>query len=137
VEEPVRPPGPAVVAGVRVLVVDDDVDFLESLEVALRGRGAVVKTATSVQSALTALDAWAPDVLISDLGMPDEDGYALIRAVRTAGSTVPAIALTAYAADHDRQRSLEAGYQRHVGKPADPNAIIEAIADLAPPNARG
>jgi signal transduction histidine kinase len=137
VEEHVRPPGPAVVAGVRVLVVDDDVDFLESLEVSLRGRGAVVKTATSVQSALTALDAWAPDVLISDLGMPDEDGYALIRAVRTAGSTVPAIALTAYAADHDRQRSLEAGYQRHVGKPADPTAIIEAIADLAPPNARG
>jgi len=134
VVKPARRSGPAVVTGVRVLVVDDDVDFLESLEVALRGRGAVVKTATSVQSALTALETWAPDVLISDLGMPDEDGYALIRSVRAGGSTVPAIALTAYAADHDRERSLAAGYQRHVGKPADPTAILEAIADVAAPD---
>jgi CheY-like chemotaxis protein len=57
--------------------------------------------------------------------------------VRAGGSTVPAIALTAYAADHDRERSLAAGYQRHVGKPADPTAILEAIADLAAPDARG
>ena len=138
VEGPARPSGPPVVTGIRVLVVDDDVDFLESLEVALRTGGAVVKTATSVQTALAALETWPPDVLISDLGMPDEDGYALIRAVRSAGSAVPAIALTAYAADHDREHSLAAGYQRHVGKPADPTAIIQAIADLAaPPSARG
>jgi signal transduction histidine kinase len=130
--EPVRRSGPVEVAGVRVLVVDDDEDFLDSLEVALRGQGAVVKTATSVQAALAALESWSPDVLISDLGMPDEDGYSLIRAVRARGSAVPAIALTAYAADHDRERSLAAGYQRHVGKPADPAGILEAIADLAP-----
>jgi signal transduction histidine kinase len=137
-EATVPRPGPAVITGVRVLIVDDDVDFLESLEVALRERGAVVKTATSVATALTALEEWPPDVLLSDLGMPDEDGYALIRAVRGEGSMVPAIALTAYAADHDRERSLAAGYQRHVGKPADPVAIMQAIADLAPPpSARG
>jgi signal transduction histidine kinase len=131
--DPFRSSGPAVVAGIRVLVVDDDEDFLESLDVALRTRGAVVKTATSVQAALAALESWPPDVLISDLGMPDEDGYSLIRAVRARGSSVPAIALTAYAADHDRERSLAAGYQRHVGKPADPIAIIQAVVDLAPP----
>ena len=138
VEAPLQRSGPAVVTGIRVLIVDDDVDFLESLEVALGERGAVVKTATSVQTALAAMESSPPDVLISDLGMPEEDGYALIRAVRARfPAGLPAIALTAYAADHDRERSLAAGYQRHVGKPADPTAIIQAIAELAAPPAAG
>ena len=137
---PLRPRGGH--GGIRVLVVDDDADFLESLEVALRERGAVVKTATSVPSRPHRLETWRPDVLISDLGMPEEDGLRPHprRRARPAAGGLPAIALTAYAADHDRERSLAAGYQRHVGKPADPTAIIEAIADLAdlaPRGARG
>jgi CheY-like chemotaxis protein len=117
-----------------VLLVDDDTDFLESLEVALREQGAAVARADSVLSALSALRAHLPDVVVSDLGMPGEDGYALIRALRAlpaeAGGAVPAVALTAYVADHDRERSLAAGFQLHLGKPMDPGLLAQAVAEL-------
>jgi CheY-like chemotaxis protein len=83
------------------------------------------------------MDGTLPDVIVSDLGMPEEDGYGLIRAVRAraagAGGAVPAIALTAYVADHDRNRSLAAGFQLHLGKPMDPGVLVQAIADVVAP----
>jgi signal transduction histidine kinase len=134
--EPVRPApatGP-ILAGVKVLLVDDDGDFLESLQVALQARGANITRADSAGAALASLNESVPDVIVSDLGMPEEDGYGLIRAVRARaageGGDVPAIALTAYVADHDRDRSLAAGFQLHLGKPMDPGLLVQAIADV-------
>ena len=134
--EPARtPPGTGrILAGVRVLLVDDDTDFLESLDVALQARGARVTRAESAGAALAALDKSLPDVVVSDLGMPEEDGYGFIRSVRARpagkGGDVPAIALTAYVADHDRERSLAAGFQLHLAKPMDPGLLVQAIADV-------
>jgi signal transduction histidine kinase len=128
------PPGGPILAGIQVLLVDDDADFLESLAVALQGRGALVTRADSAGAALAAIDTALPDVLVSDLGMPEEDGYGLIRDLRARpaarGGAVPAIALTAYVADHDRDRSLAAGFQLHLGKPMDPGLLVQAIADV-------
>jgi signal transduction histidine kinase len=139
-EPPARPSlpgGPPILAGIQVLLVDDDTDFLESLSVALQGRGAQVTRADSAGAALAAIDASLPDVIVSDLGMPEEDGYGLIRALRARpagrGGEVPAIALTAYVADHDRDRSLAAGFQLHLGKPMDPGLLVQAIADVVAP----
>ena len=130
---PAPPSGP-ILAGIQVLLVDDDVDFLESLAVALQGRGALVTRADSAGAALAAIDEVLPDVVVSDLGMPEEDGYGLIRDLRARpagrGGAVPAIALTAYVADHDRDRSLAAGFQLHLGKPMDPGLLVQAIADV-------
>jgi CheY-like chemotaxis protein len=124
----------AVLQGVRVLLVDDDRDFLESLEVTLEDRGARVTIVRSAHAALEAVKKAVPDVVISDLGMPDEDGYTLIRELRARapaeGGKVPAIALTAYAADHDRDRSLAAGFQVHLAKPMDPGLLAQVIAEL-------
>jgi signal transduction histidine kinase len=123
-----------ILAGVRVLLVDDDSDFLESLDVALQARGAHVTRAESAVAGLAALDQSLPDVVVSDLGMPEEDGYGFIRTVRARptrqGGDVPAIALTAYVADHDRERSLAAGFQLHLAKPMDPGLLVQAIADV-------
>jgi signal transduction histidine kinase len=136
VSEPRRAPAPTgrILAGVKVLLVDDDTDFLESLDVALEARGAQVTRAHSAGDALGALDRSIPDVIVSDLGMPEEDGYGLIRDVRArpagTGGDVPAIALTAYVADHDRNRSLAAGFQLHLAKPMDPGLLVQAIADV-------
>jgi CheY-like chemotaxis protein len=135
--EPTAGPAPAggpILAGIQVLLVDDDADFLESLAVALQGRGALVTRADSAGAALAAIDNALPDVVVSDLGMPEEDGYGLIRDLRARpagrGGAVPAIALTAYVADHDRDRSLAAGFQLHLGKPMDPGLLVQAIADV-------
>jgi signal transduction histidine kinase len=127
-------PSAAQLSGVRVLVVDDDTDFLESLQVALEGRGARVMRAPSADAALRAMNEVRPDVVVSDLGMPGEDGYSFIREMRArppeAGGDVPAVALTAYVADHDRERSLAAGFQMHLGKPMDPGQLAQVIADV-------
>jgi signal transduction histidine kinase len=129
------PRGKTSLAGVRILVVDDDTDFLESVQVALESRGAEVSCAGSAEEALKHLSLRVPAVLVSDLGMPEEDGYSLIRQVRTRppaqGGDVPAVALTAYVADHDRERSLAAGFQMHLGKPVDPVVLVKVIAELA------
>ena len=96
---------------------------------------AAVTTASSVEEALDCLQADRPDVLVSDIGMPYEDGYALIRRVRSLGpergGNVPAIALTAYARSEDRTRSILAGYQMHVAKPVEPSELIVSVASLA------
>jgi signal transduction histidine kinase/ActR/RegA family two-component response regulator len=121
--------------GVRVLVVDDDTDARQMISAVLRRSGAEVKDCGSVGEAMTALPQWRPDVLMSDIGMPYEDGYDLIHKVRALadelGGRVPAAALTAYARDEDRKRAIAEGYQLHVAKPASSAELVAAVATLA------
>jgi CheY-like chemotaxis protein len=120
--------------GVHVLLVEDDDDSRKLLGTMLKRHGARV---TSTKSAAEALEAFArdlPDVLISDIGMPDQDGYQLIRKLRTLpiekGGSIPAIAVTGYASRKDRERALNSGYQQHIAKPVEQADIIRAIAAL-------
>jgi CheY-like chemotaxis protein len=118
-----------------VLVVDNDADARDVLSTVLAQRGAEVLTASSAAEALGVLERDRLDVLVSDIGMPDEDGYALIAKVRALpperGGRIPAAALTAYAGAEDRDQVLAAGFQRHVPKPADPVALVQVVAELA------
>ena len=122
---------------VRVLVVDDDAETREVMAVALGREGAVVTTAPSAAEAVAALERDWPDVLLSDIGMPGEDGYDLIRRVRgleaVRGGHIPAIALTGYAAADDRRRALEAGYEAHLAKPVPAATVVPLIAGLLDP----
>lgn len=119
---------------IQVLVVDDETDTREFLAYTLQQYGAEVLAVSSAQSALDALSQSRPDLLLSDIGMPDMDGYMLIRQVRSRapeqGSQIPAIALTAYASDTDAQRSLAAGFQQHLAKPIEPLTLVMAVANL-------
>ena len=121
--------------GLRVLVVDDEPDTLEVLCTVLNRHGANVRAAVSSDDALKAFAGWEFDVLISDLGMPDEDGFALIGRVRALspgrGGNIPAAALTAYVREEDRLRALAAGFQMHIPKPVDPASFAAAVAGLA------
>jgi signal transduction histidine kinase/ActR/RegA family two-component response regulator len=124
-----------VLRGVRVLIADDEVSSLEILATFLTQRGAEVTACASAAEAFEALKEWKPHVLVFDLAMPDEDGYALIRRVRTLspdeGGKIPALALTAYARAADRIRAIAAGYQLHLAKPPDPAELEMVIATLA------
>jgi PAS domain S-box-containing protein len=122
--DPLRP-----LAGVAILAVDDDADARELLRMAFQQAGAQVTLADSARAALAALEASAPDVLVSDIGMPDGTGYELLERVRAAenGSRLPAVALTAYARPEDRDRAIRAGFQLHVSKPVDPAALVRAV----------
>jgi PAS domain S-box-containing protein len=118
--------------GVRVLVVDDDADSLMLAAVALEQHGARVTTARSGAEALDAMTNALPDVLVSDLGMPDLDGLELMREVRRRrGSAMPALALTAYAMEADAERTRAAGYSMHLSKPLDPKRLAMAVRRLA------
>jgi PAS domain S-box-containing protein len=121
--------------GVRVLVVDDDRDALDLASAILSQAGAVVKTCSSASEALQAFPQWRPDVLVSDIEMPGEDGYALIRKIRARESErtgkTPAVALTAYGRVQDRMLALTAGFNMHVPKPVDPGELTTIIASLA------
>jgi CheY-like chemotaxis protein len=121
--------------GLKILVVDDDPDALELATVILGGSGALVKRALSAPEGLHKLREWHPDVLASDIEMPGEDGYSLIRKVRALnpedGSRTPAVALTAYGRTQDRILSLAAGYSMHVPKPVDPGELTTIIASVA------
>jgi signal transduction histidine kinase/CheY-like chemotaxis protein len=123
--------------GVRVLVVDDDQDTLNMLAEILTGNRAAVQTASSAAGALETLQWYKPDVLVSDLAMPNEDGYSLIAKVRAleakSGQQIPAVALTAYVRVEDRTRALSAGFNMFVPKPIEPTELIMAIANLAEP----
>jgi len=127
--------GPAMLLGLRVLVVEDEDDIWDLLVTVLEQCGADVVAAASVAEALDRLDERLPDVLVSDLAMPGEDGFSLIRQVRARpierGGEVPAAALTAYARAEDRVRALAAGFQMHVPKPIDPAALVSLVAALA------
>ena len=120
--------------GVRVLVVEDDPDTLDMLKYILDNRGAEVMTAGSAQEALEALDRSKPDVLVSDVAMPDQDGFELIGRLRSRGpergGNIPAAALTAYTREEDRQRALSAGFQSYVRKPVDPEELVAVVAGL-------
>ena len=122
-------------AGLRVLVVDDEADAREWLTAVLEQCGAVVIAVGSAREALGMLAELRPDVLVSDIGMPDEDGYSLIQKVRVfdaeRGGRIPALALTAYAALEDRKRALSAGFQLHMPKPVAPEKLVAAVANLS------
>jgi PAS domain S-box-containing protein len=120
--------------GVTILVVDDDNDARHVLKRILAEGGASIVTAASCAEALDVLPRVSPDLLISDIGMPGEDGYDLIRKVRARkpedGGQIPAVALTAFARSEDRQRALRAGYQIHVAKPVEPSELLTVCASL-------
>ena len=125
---------PLLLAGLNVLVVDDDDDSRFYVTTVLEGDGANVVAVASAAAALEALTKLQPEVLVCDIAMPDEDGYTLIRKVRSLkpdqGGRIPAVALTAYADSEDRVRAIEAGFQTHVGKPVDPTELVEIISNL-------
>ena len=133
-----RPPAaePVTLNGISVLIVDDENDARELLVAMLENFGATVQAVATAHDALEILNgvAFEPDVLVSDVGMPETDGFALIRAVRQLESakarSLPAIAVTAYANAEDRVRALVAGYQNHIPKPVDSNALAAAIVQL-------
>ncbi|MEA5623597.1 ATP-binding protein [Nostoc sp. UHCC 0251] len=120
--------------GIRLLIVDDNADTREFLAFLLEQQGAIVTIAASASEALTAIMESKPDLLLSDLGMPDVDGYTLIRKLRAMpadlGGQIPAIALSAYAAETTQKQVFTAGFQLHIAKPADPSKLVAAIAAL-------
>jgi PAS domain S-box-containing protein len=129
----IRSPQSAILSGLRVLVVDDEPDARDLLQLVLTQSGALVMTADSAGAALAAFERERPDLLISDIGMPGVDGYALIREVRARETQsglahLPAIALTAYARTEDRAQALDAGFHTHMPKPIDPAALVAALA---------
>ena len=126
----------ASLAGVRVLVVDDEADARELVQEVLEGVGAAVRAVDSVRAALYEISAWRPDVVVSDIGMPGDDGYAFVRRLRALapdeGAAIPAIALTAYVLADDALRAREAGFQVHLPKPVNRQRLISMIRKLAP-----
>jgi PAS domain S-box-containing protein len=120
---------------VHVLVVDDEPDACELLKLALQHSGAEVRVSNTVREALAIMKEWKPDVLLSDIGMPGEDGYELIRQVRALphkeGGSIPAAALTAYATSQDRLKVLTAGFQTHIAKPVEPQELTAVVAILS------
>ncbi|MBG1244373.1 ATP-binding protein [Nostoc sp. NZL] len=120
--------------GIRLLIVDDDVDIRDFLGFALEQAGAEVTIAASAIEALQAVEQSPPDILLSDIGMPEMDGYMLIRQIRAMppqqGGQILALALSAYAGEVNRQQALAAGFQQHLAKPIDPDALIAVILDI-------
>lgn len=118
----------------QIVVVDDEANMRELMQVMLEQQGAQVVTAASADEVLMLFDRHPPDILISDVGMPDVDGYMLLREIRRRspeqGGLVPAIALTAYAGEDNQRRALQSGFQKHIAKPVEPDVLISAIATL-------
>lgn len=126
---------PPTLTGLRVLVVDDDADARDLFTRALEQCDAQVRAVASAEAALTTLERWKPDVLVSDIAMPEESGYVLIRRIRCLtpeqGGTIPALAVTAYAGADDVKLVLSAGFQAHVAKPVEPVELALAVSSLA------
>jgi len=116
--------------GLRVLGVDDQPDVRDLLATILRLQGAEVRTAGGVAEAMKVLDVWCPDIVISDIAMPEGDGYELMRRMRGRGYNIPAISLTAHAGTEDRIRALTAGFQMHLPKPIEPDELVISVANL-------
>ncbi|PYQ09821.1 MAG: hypothetical protein DMF83_02025 [Acidobacteria bacterium] len=120
--------------GLKILVVDDDVDTRELIEWVLKRVGAEVTSVGSAREALEVLEREKPHVLVSDIAMPQEDGYALLKKIRALpperGGRIPAIALTAHSLVQDRLQSLRAGFQSHVPKPVVPEELVEVVASI-------
>lgn len=127
------PPGfSRILDGLRILVVDDEADSRELIRAILMGCGGEINCCESVAEAMKAIREWKPDLLVSDIGMPNEDGYTLIKKVRSLRSKrakqLPAVALTAYATKEDEARALSSGFQMHVAKPIEPETLVMSIA---------
>ncbi|MFL6227581.1 MAG: PAS domain S-box protein [Pyrinomonadaceae bacterium] len=126
---------PYALEGVRVLLVEDERDTRELIKTILERCGASVTEAASAHEALAALESSTPDVLVSDIGMPGESGYELIRQVRARGAqhgtAIPAVALTAYAGTQDRRRALLAGFHTHLAKPVEPDELLAVVSSLS------
>ncbi|MBD2499461.1 hybrid sensor histidine kinase/response regulator [Anabaena azotica] len=127
-------------AGLKVLIVDDEADSRNFLAFLFEEYGAISSTTASVEAALAVIGQLKPDILISDIGMAEQDGYTLIRKLRALpleeGGKIPAIALTAFSREEDREQILAAGFQYHVAKPVDPSKLISVVASvlqLSPP----
>jgi len=120
----------------RILAVDDEPDARQLLRVLLTQHGAKVTTAESAHRAIALIESEQPDVLVSDIGMPDVDGYALLQQIRSLpanrGGLIPAIALTAYARKEDYQKALDSGFQEHIAKPVDMSQLIRAVLSVVP-----
>lgn len=121
--------------GMRILVVDDEADSRELVAAILTRCGSEVRSCETTAEALRTFREWKPDILVSDIGMPNEDGYTLIQKLRKQrlklAREIPAVALTAYATDDDRARALSAGFQVHVSKPIEPEILVKSIAAAA------
>ena len=120
--------------GLKILVVDDDVDTRELIEWVLKRVGAEVTSVGSAREALEVLEREKPHILVSDIAMPEEDGFALLKKIRALpperGGRIPAIALTAHSLVQDRLQSLRAGFQSHVPKPVVPEELVEVVASI-------
>ena len=129
-----RSDGSAALRGIRVLVVDDDVESLDLAATILQGAGAEVRAAASAFRAYEFIGSWRPDVVVTDLAMPGEDGFMLQRALRMAFGharvAVPIIAMSAYAAPEDRERALREGFEIYLTKPIDPKELTSAVAGV-------
>jgi CheY-like chemotaxis protein len=127
-------PGRGRLDGTRVLLVEDDADGRNALMLLLEVAGAKVMSVASVRNGLTAVETFRPTVIVSNIGLPDEDGYAFIARLRgredPSGGSVPAIALTGYARPDERARLLAAGFDMHLRKPVDPDDLVAAVASL-------
>jgi CheY-like chemotaxis protein len=121
-------------SGIQILIVDDEADMRDLISFILEEQGASVSTAASATEALQQITTVVPDVLISDIGMPETDGYALIRQIRMElseqGKIIPAIALTAYAGDINHQKAIAAGFQLHLAKPIEPEQLLKSITQM-------
>ncbi len=122
-------------AGINVLVVEDEPDAREVVGALLESRGAHVVLTASAAEAYTSLDRELPDIIVSDIGMPDEDGYQFVRRVRNLspdrGGSTPIVALTAYASPQDRRKTREAGYSHHLAKPVDAEELVNVLASFS------
>ncbi len=130
-----RPVAVRGLAGIRLLVVDDDPDWRSVARRLLEDDHAQVVTAKSAREAFEVFQRERPDVIVSDIGMPEEDGYSFIRRVRqlpaSMGGRTPALALTAFTTPNDRMRALDAGFEMHVAKPVEPRELLSAVAKLS------
>ena len=120
--------------GVSILLVEDDDDIRDLMRLALQGQGAAVTAVANAGDAVAALEAETPDVVLSDINMPGQDGHAFLRKVRqlplTRGGKVPAIAITALDSREARVKSRDAGFHYHLTKPVDPRQLVELVAGL-------
>jgi CheY-like chemotaxis protein len=125
-------------AGLQILLVDDEPDTLTMFRDALEGAGARVRAVPNAAEALRAAESWRPDLLVSDLGLPGMDGYELLQTLRhrSLPHAFPAVAVSAYASTDDRTRALAVGFTAHVAKPIDPAALVRALGSALPAGSR-
>jgi signal transduction histidine kinase len=129
--QPAHRTGSVTLDGISILLVEDEDDTRHMLAAALESFGARVTAVSSVPDALAALQAQPPHVIISDIGLPGEDGYSFMAKLRTSDVRTPAIALTAYARTEDRDRILASGFARHLAKPVDPEVMAKLVREMA------